>query len=326
MPSGTGRRPAAFPPLTSSALEPSYSRPWTAPRTSPRFGAVIADIETGFNDQRPRALVAHFTEDATAVDVAGRLLAGREALLAAPARGSRDRSRTSTRATSWARSRSSPRTWRSPTSAPGAVAPDGTPLDLGHTMIALYVFVRDGGAGAWQRDRTRWCGPRLRRACSPSPLRLLDLPARDRRRGRLRRHVRRGDHVPGRDEARPAPSPLRAQAPARDQPAHGDAGARRRDRDRHVPGRGGAAETTATCGSARRSPSRSCWAGCSAATSSPPTSGSARSPRASGGGRRRPRGAVGGVPARRAPRGDRRPVTGLLLVIAIFLMVTKPGA
>jgi uncharacterized protein (TIGR02246 family) len=107
--------------------------------------AVIADIEAGFNENDAERSVAQFTADATAVDVAGRLLAGREALLAAHRAGF-----AGPLADQHARYELGEITFLRPDVALAhkrarAVAADGTPLELDHTMIALYVFVRDGG-------------------------------------------------------------------------------------------------------------------------------------------------------------------------------------
>ena len=48
---------------------------------------IISDIETGFNTNDPDLSVEHFTENATAVSVAGALVSGRDALLDANRRG-----------------------------------------------------------------------------------------------------------------------------------------------------------------------------------------------------------------------------------------------
>jgi uncharacterized protein (TIGR02246 family) len=109
------------------------------------IGRVITDIETGFNTNDAERSVAHFTDDATAVSVAGTLVAGRDALLdahragfAGPLRDQR------------ARYELGEITFLRPDVAVAhkrawAIDDAGEPLDVGHAMIALYVFVRDGG-------------------------------------------------------------------------------------------------------------------------------------------------------------------------------------
>src|SRR3954452_20928732 len=63
----------------------------------------------------------------------------------------------------------------------------------------------------------------------------LGLDPRERRRRRLRRHVRRGADVSGRHERGQAPPPLRPPPRDRDQPAAGDARARGHPDHRHLP-------------------------------------------------------------------------------------------
>ena len=106
---------------------------------------VIADIETGFNENDAERSVAHFTDDASAVNVGGVLVTGREALLEAHRAGFAGPLRDQ-----YARYELGEITFLRPDVAVAhkrarAVDPDGEPLDLNHTMIALYVFVRDGG-------------------------------------------------------------------------------------------------------------------------------------------------------------------------------------
>jgi uncharacterized protein (TIGR02246 family) len=107
---------------------------------------VIADIETAFNRNDPELLVAHFTADGTAVDVRGRLLAGRAAMLEAARAGLAGPLRDQ-----FARYELGDVTFLGPDVALAhkratATAVDGTPQDVGHAMIALYVFVREDGA------------------------------------------------------------------------------------------------------------------------------------------------------------------------------------
>ena len=110
--------------------------------------SVIAAIESGFNDKDAERSVAHFTDDATAVSVAGVLVAGREALLGAHRTGYAGPLRDQ-----FARYELGDVTFLRPDVAIAhkrarAVGPDGAPIDLDHTMIALYVFVRNDGR--WQ--------------------------------------------------------------------------------------------------------------------------------------------------------------------------------
>lgn len=110
--------------------------------------AVIADIEAGFNEKDAERSVAHFGDEATDVSVAGVLIAGRDALLAAHRTGYAGPLRDQ-----FARYELGDITFLRPDVAIAhkharAVTPDGEPIDLEHTMIALYVFVRNGGR--WQ--------------------------------------------------------------------------------------------------------------------------------------------------------------------------------
>jgi uncharacterized protein (TIGR02246 family) len=106
---------------------------------------LIADIETGFNAKDPQLSTVHFTDDASAVSVAGVLVAGRAALL--------DAHRTAFAGPlreQYARYELADVTFLRPDVAVAhkharAVTAEGEPLDVGHTMIALYVLVRDGG-------------------------------------------------------------------------------------------------------------------------------------------------------------------------------------
>jgi uncharacterized protein (TIGR02246 family) len=106
---------------------------------------VIADIEVGFNTKDPELSVAHFAPDATAVSVDGTLIAGREALLAAhraayagPLRDQYARYELADVAFPRPDVAVAHKRARATTSA-------GEPLDVGHAMIALYVFVREDG-------------------------------------------------------------------------------------------------------------------------------------------------------------------------------------
>ena len=110
--------------------------------------AVIADIEAGFNAKDAERSVAHFADDATAVSVGGSLVAGRDALLEAHRSGYAGPLRDQ-----YARYELGDITFLRPDVAIAhkrarAVSADGAPIDLDHAMIALYVFVRNGGR--WQ--------------------------------------------------------------------------------------------------------------------------------------------------------------------------------
>lgn len=106
--------------------------------------SVISDIETGFNTNDADLSVAHFAQNSSAVDVAGRLISGRDALLAAmradlagPFRDQHARYQLTDvvflRAdVAVAHKRAQ------------ATTGEGDLLDVGHTMIALYVLVKEG--------------------------------------------------------------------------------------------------------------------------------------------------------------------------------------
>jgi uncharacterized protein (TIGR02246 family) len=107
--------------------------------------AVIAEIETGFNEHDAERSVAQFTDDATAVNVGGTLIAGRDALLDAHRAGF-----AGPLGDQYARYELGEITFLRPDVAVAhkrarATDADGNPIDLDHTMIALYVFVREDG-------------------------------------------------------------------------------------------------------------------------------------------------------------------------------------
>ena len=106
---------------------------------------VIADIETGFNTNDADLSVEHFTQNATAVSVAGVHLSGRAALIDAHrsllAGALRDQ---------YARYAVSDVVFLRPDVAVAhkvawATDADGELLDVGHAMIALYVLVNEDG-------------------------------------------------------------------------------------------------------------------------------------------------------------------------------------
>lgn len=105
---------------------------------------IVADIETGFNTKDPDLSVEHFADDTSTVNVAGTLLSGRDALLDANRRGLsgplRDR---------YARYEVSDVVFLRPDVAIAhkrawATTADGEPIDIDHSMIALYVLVKEG--------------------------------------------------------------------------------------------------------------------------------------------------------------------------------------
>jgi uncharacterized protein (TIGR02246 family) len=107
--------------------------------------AIIADVQTGFNENDPERLNEHFTDDGTAVNVMGVLLEGREAmvrvsseLLAGPLKDEHARYALSDVAFLTPHVAVAHKTAR-------AIDRDGAPLDHRDVMIALYVFVRREG-------------------------------------------------------------------------------------------------------------------------------------------------------------------------------------
>jgi uncharacterized protein (TIGR02246 family) len=109
---------------------------------------IVADIETGFNTKDGELTVRHFAEDGWSIGVTGVRVAGREALLdahrTALAGPLRDQ---------YARYRVGEIAFLRPDVAIAqkyatATDPQGRPIELDHTMIALYVLVKDGGR--WQ--------------------------------------------------------------------------------------------------------------------------------------------------------------------------------
>ena len=106
---------------------------------------VIADIEKGFNTNDPELSVEHFTDDATTVNVGGALASGRDALLEAHRAGFAGPLRDQ-----YARYELDDVAFLHPDVAVAhkrarATDAGGEPIDVGHAMIALYVFVKDDG-------------------------------------------------------------------------------------------------------------------------------------------------------------------------------------
>ena len=105
---------------------------------------VIADIETGFNANDPDLSVVHFAQNASAVSVAGTLLSGRGALLDANRSGLSGHLRDE-----HARYEVDDVVFLRPDVAIAhkrawAATADGELRDTDHSMIALYVFVKEG--------------------------------------------------------------------------------------------------------------------------------------------------------------------------------------
>jgi uncharacterized protein (TIGR02246 family) len=106
---------------------------------------IISDIETGFNTKDPDLSVEHFTENATAVSVAGTLLSGRAALLDANIRSLSGPLRDQ-----YARYEVDEVVFVRPDVAVAhkrawATTADGEPIDTDHSMITLYVLVKEDG-------------------------------------------------------------------------------------------------------------------------------------------------------------------------------------
>lgn len=106
---------------------------------------VIADVERGFNTNDAELLVEHFAENASAVTVTGAQVDGRATLLETSRTGLAGPLRDQRAAYVLADV-----TFVRPDVAVAhtqarAVGDDGRPVDLGHTMSALYVLVKQDG-------------------------------------------------------------------------------------------------------------------------------------------------------------------------------------
>jgi uncharacterized protein (TIGR02246 family) len=107
------------------------------------IGQVIADIQTGFNTNDPDLSVAHFTRNASAVNVMGVQVTGWDALLEAHRSGLAGNLRDQS-----ARYELSDIVFVRPDVAVAhkrawAIGPDGEDLDIDHAMVALYVLVKE---------------------------------------------------------------------------------------------------------------------------------------------------------------------------------------
>ncbi|GAA4674466.1 SgcJ/EcaC family oxidoreductase [Pseudonocardia yuanmonensis] len=106
---------------------------------------VIADVETGLNTNDAELMTRHFAADAVAVGVNGRATAGLDALREVHTQAVRGFLKDQ-----YARYEIDDVTFVRPDVAlvrklARAVDAEGTPIDLDHTMSALYVLVREQG-------------------------------------------------------------------------------------------------------------------------------------------------------------------------------------
>jgi uncharacterized protein (TIGR02246 family) len=102
--------------------------------------AIVAEHERGFNEKDPERLTAHYRELSWAVDARGVDVEGRETM--------RERAR-DTPADQQARFEPGHVEFLGDDVAimhayVSATTADGEPLDVGHAMVALYVFARSG--------------------------------------------------------------------------------------------------------------------------------------------------------------------------------------
>jgi uncharacterized protein (TIGR02246 family) len=112
---------------------------------SEAIAAVIAGLERGFNANDPELVVSGFAADAVVVDARGGVVAGREALLEAE--------RAAVRPDQHARYAVEDVMFVRPDVAVArvvarAVSAAGEPIDVGHTMVSLYVLA--SSAGRWE--------------------------------------------------------------------------------------------------------------------------------------------------------------------------------
>ncbi|MEU2105517.1 SgcJ/EcaC family oxidoreductase [Nocardia sp. NPDC019255] len=105
---------------------------------------IVANAETGFNTNDADLLSADFTANAAVVNATGTLITGFDALLDAGRRGL-----AGFLADQYARYEIADITFLRPDVAIAhkrawATTPDGEPVEHDHSMIALYVFVKEG--------------------------------------------------------------------------------------------------------------------------------------------------------------------------------------
>ncbi len=106
---------------------------------------VVADVQDAFNANDPERGVEHFAADASGVDVRGRVVEGAEALLQAHRAGFAGPLRDQ-----FARYDVADVAFLRPDVALARVLAtatdrDGTPISVGHAMVATYVLVREDG-------------------------------------------------------------------------------------------------------------------------------------------------------------------------------------
>jgi uncharacterized protein (TIGR02246 family) len=106
---------------------------------------LVADVQDAFNAKDPERGVEHFAADASAVDVRGRLVEGFDALLEAHRAGFAGPLRDQ-----FARYDVADVAFLRPDVALARVLAtatdrDGTPISVGHAMVATYVLVREDG-------------------------------------------------------------------------------------------------------------------------------------------------------------------------------------
>lgn len=106
---------------------------------------IIRNVETAYNTNNAELMVADFAADASAVNAVGALITGREALLESSRRGLAGFLKDQ-----FVRYELVDITFpRSDVAiahkVARAVTTSGDPIDIGHSMIALYVLVKEGG-------------------------------------------------------------------------------------------------------------------------------------------------------------------------------------
>jgi uncharacterized protein (TIGR02246 family) len=114
--------------------------------------AVVADVERGFNDNDAELMDRHVADDATIVTALGRELRGRQEIDVASEAGlagplADQRARYVVTDIAFVRpdvALAHKRAW--------AVDADGTDIDVGHAMVALYVLTKEDGRW-WIRAR-----------------------------------------------------------------------------------------------------------------------------------------------------------------------------
>ncbi|MFE9576497.1 SgcJ/EcaC family oxidoreductase [Nocardia sp. NPDC006044] len=106
---------------------------------------IIGNVETAYNTNDAELMTADFTANATVVNAVGALLTGRDALLEANRRGLAGFLKDE-----YVRYEVTDITFLRPDIAfahkvARATTAEGEPIDIDHTMIALYVLVKENG-------------------------------------------------------------------------------------------------------------------------------------------------------------------------------------